>query len=292
MSDVTTRVSLAGLPFGSTDSRSLIAHLAFSCAPPVAVNMQTCGERLELPVSTYDEYALAVKNAGDRVHNLGVTNNATVAAAVLDFILGKDAQQIARDVGWNASQLANASAVSELYRLVSVSVPSSVASEISSLRVIDADSDSKDQLRKDTCAQTYRNRTAWQRLSSGCGFTCNVPIAGHQLNVSAQKIVDSSGRDTVLVYLQRSSLSLVCGVDDSDTGSINAYTPTLTVPDGGVFRLRGDENGGREFIRGPATVLAIVFRSNEVFTTIKENFSTLTPMSIFTQVRAPESSPH
>ena len=59
-----------------------------------------------------------------------------------------------------------------------------------------------------------------------------------------------------------------------------------------MFRIRGDEYGTREFIRGPALTMAILFRSDQDFVTIRENFSTVTAMSIFTQVSFASSKAH
>lgn len=243
--------------------------------------MQTCGDRVELSANDFITFSTAVQDLGRNttVARL-LASNATAGALVLSYALGNRGDQLARDAGWAPSQISDAN-VTALAAALAMVVPQSIVDAVSLPRQ-PFDAGAGMDLAT-ACAMTYHNRSEWQRLSTGCGFTCGQPLVGRPLNLTAQRVLTDDDKHSVLLFTQRFTPNLRCGLSDSSVRPLDAFAPTNTTPDGGLFRIRRDDAGGREFVRGPALTMAIIFRTSDTFTLVKENFSTMSPMSIFTQ---------
>lgn len=252
----------------------------------LAVSMQPCGDRFVVPLGTYNDAFVAAVNAVKALPMALSTEDARVA--VFDVVTGRNASQLAIDLRWDAIDAATAT--SHLYA-ITAAVPPSLVVSINGGDVTETDVSPRNATRSQVCAETYGNRSQWQRLSSGCGFRCDVPLAGHQhLAVITQSTVSDSGEPMVLLFLQRRGASLACGVTDGTYASpvrvLDANPRSSAVPDPSVLKIRGSSSGTLEFVRGPSLATAFLFRTEDIMSQVVENSKQASAISVISQVRA------
>lgn len=260
------------------------------------VSMQPCGERYVVPGAVYDEFAgavAAVRRMGalppSNASYLPLRAGSAAQVAVFDVATGRSPAELARDMGWDGATPAEARA---RYDAVAAALPPGLPAAFAAAALaLEPDLNAS---RSEVCTQTYGNRSAWQRLSSGCGFTCSAPLAGRaNLTLAMQGAVNDEGDPVVVLYLQRFGAALQCGGFGGGDGGAPAPPTTLdatpasqSMRDPFALRLRGGAAGSQEFVRGPALVTAFVFRTDDTMSQVLENANVASAVAIVSQVRA------
>ena len=162
--------------------------------------MAPCGDQITLLTSTYQLFRDAVsalQRVGTSRYNFTADDTAA-SVAVFDVIANVSGSVLLADL--NASGLFTSPAqVDSFYSQVSSAVPASLVAQFKAAEIFEEDAN---MTRRDGCRLTYANRSAWQRMATVCGFTCDIPTAGRfRMALRTYGATDEEGRPTVTMFL-------------------------------------------------------------------------------------------
>lgn len=209
--------------------------------------------------------------------------------ALIDHLADVSSSQLALDLGLGPSFTNNAAALAQLAAAVRAAIPDSLTNAARAQR--NANDPDAGMSVYDACLSTAAARLEWQRLSSGCGLACGVPLAapGQPRPVGLRYALGGErGMVSATAYLQRYSAHLQCGGLGAPGAraplrDVDMNIPTNTLLDPGRIKARRKVSRGTEFVRGPALSTVFLFRTDDLMQVTTYNSNQAPWLSIVTQ---------